>query len=85
MKETLTQGCLAEILDIIPIHLKNIEESRRIPPVPLLFQVMESLDSSINTLVFPERERTPAIRTDGLTERGTEALARPVDTIRVRE
>ena len=37
MKKGLTQECLAEMLDITPIHLKNIEGSRRLPSVPLLF------------------------------------------------
>ena len=31
MKKGLTQECLAEMLDITPIHLKNIEGSRRLP------------------------------------------------------
>ena len=38
MKKALTQERLAEMLDITPIHLKNIEGSRRIPSVPLLFR-----------------------------------------------
>ena len=33
MKKGLTQECLAEMLDITPIHLKNIEGSRRLPSV----------------------------------------------------
>lgn len=55
MKKGLTQECLAEMLDITPIHLKNIEGSRRLPSVPLLFQMMELLDFSVDALVFPER------------------------------
>ncbi len=74
MKKGLTQECLAEMLDITPIHLKNIEGSRRLPSVPLLFQMMELLDFSVDALVFPERESAPAIHTDGLTEREAEAL-----------
>ena len=77
MKKALTQERLAEMLDITPIHLKNIEGSRRIPSVPLLFRMMELLDFSVDALVFPERESAPAIHTDGLTEREAEALARP--------
>ena len=65
MKKGLTQECLAEMLDITPIHLKNIEGSRRLPSVPLLFQMMELLDFSVDALVFPERESAPAIHTDG--------------------
>ena len=53
MKKALTQERLAEMLDITPIHLKNIEGSRRIPSVPLLFRMMELLDFSVDALVFP--------------------------------
>ena len=81
MKKALTQERLAEMLDITPIHLKNIEGSRRIPSVPLLFRMMELLDFSVDALVFPER----AIHTDGLTEREAEALARLVDAMKARE
>ena len=81
MKKALTQERLAEMLDITPIHLKNIEGSRRIPSVPLLFRMMELLDFSVDALVFPERERAPAIHTDGLTEREAEALERLVDAM----
>ena len=84
MKKGLTQECLAEMLDITPIHLKNIEGSRRLPSVPLLFQMMELLDFSVDALVFPERESAPAIHT-GLTEREAEALARLVDAMKAKE
>lgn len=52
---------------------------------PLLFQMMELLDFSVDALVFPERESAPAIHTDGLTEREAEALARLVDAMKARE
>ena len=80
MKKGLTQECLAEMLDITPIHLKNIEGSRRLPSVPLLFQMMELLDFSVDA-----RESAPAIHTDGLTEREAEALARLVDAMKAKE
>ena len=85
MKKALTQERLAEMLDITPIHLKNIEGSRRIPSVPLLFRMMELLDFSVDALAFPERESAPAIHTDGLTEREAEALARLVDATKAKE
>ena len=78
MKKALTQERLAEMLDITPIHLKNIEGSRRIPSVPLLFRMMELLDFSVDALVFPERERAPAIHTDGLTAACVDARAAAV-------
>lgn len=82
MKKGLTQERLAEMLDITPIHLKNIEGSRRKPSVPLLFQMMELLDFSVDALVFPERETGQVLHTDGLTEKETEALARLIDAMK---
>ena len=85
MKKGLTQECLAEMLDITPIHLKNIEGSRRLPSVPLLFQMMELLDFSVVAVSLTKRESAPAIHTDGLTEREAEALARLVDAMKAKE
>ena len=48
-------------------------------------RMMELLDFSVDALVFQERERAPAIHTDGLTEREAEALARLVDAMKARE
>ena len=44
MKKGYTQETFAEMLDITPVHLANIEGSRRKPSVPLLFRMMERLD-----------------------------------------
>lgn len=82
MKKGLTQERLAEMLDITPIHLKNIEGSRRKPSVPLLFQMMEILDFSVDALVFPDRPDSRVLHTAGLTEREAEALARLIDAMR---
>ena len=43
IRRGLTQEALAELLDITPIHLKNIESSRRKPSVPLLFALKMEL------------------------------------------
>ena len=85
IKKGYTQEALSELLDITPSHLKQMEGGRRNPSVPLLFQMMELLDFSVDALVFPERESAPAIHTDGLTEREAEALARLVDAMKARE
>ena len=85
IKKGYTQEALSELLDITPSHLKQMEGGRRNPSVPLLFQMMELLDFSVDALVFPERESAPAIDTDGLTEREAEALARLVDAMKARE
>ena len=82
MRKGLTQEALAELLDITPIHLKNMESSRRKPSVPLLFEMMELLDFSVDALVFPDREGGGAIRTAGLTEEEREAVERLVDVMR---
>ena len=82
IKKGYTQEALSELLDITPSHLKQMEGGRRNPSVPLLFQMMELLDFSVDAL---ERESAPAIHTDGLTEREAEALARLVDAMKARE
>ena len=81
MRKGLTQEALAELLDITPIHLKNMESSRRKPSVPLLFQMMEILDFSVDALVFPERGGG-VIHTHGLSEAEAEAVGRLVDVLR---
>ena len=84
MRRGITQEALAEMLDITPIHLKNIEGSRRKPSVPLLFQMMEILDFSVDALVFRTRQ-DQATHTGGLTEAEAEAVARLVDVMRRRD
>lgn len=84
MRKGLTQEALSELLDITPIHLKNIESSRRKPSVPLLFAAMELLDLSVDALVFPERRECGAIYTDGLTAEELAAVEQLVDVMRRR-
>lgn len=84
MRRGITQEALAEMLDITPIHLKNIEGSRRKPSVPLLFQMMEILDFSVDALVFRTRQ-DQVIHTGGLTDAEAEAVARLVDVMRRRD
>ena len=82
MRKGLTQEALAEMLDITPIHLKNMESSRRKPSVPMLFALMELLDFSVDALVFPERSDSRVIHTDGLSEEEWAAVQRLVDVMR---
>lgn len=84
MRKGLTQEALAELLDITPIHLKNIESARRKPSVPLLFALMELLGFSVDALVFPEKAGGGTIRGEGLTEEELEAVERLVDVMRRR-
>ena len=81
MKKGLTQEALAERLDITPIHLKNMEGHRRLPSVPLLFELMKILDLSVDELVFPDRS-VGVIHTHGLSEAETEALSRLAEVMR---
>lgn len=83
MRKGITQEALAEMLDITPIHLKNIEGARRKPSVSLLFEIMEILDFSVDALVFP-LQQDQIIHTGGLTEAEVEAVARLVDVMRRR-
>lgn len=85
VKKGYTQEQLAEILDISQIHLANIEGGRRNPSVPLLFQMMELLDFSVDGLVFPQGEGEPVLHTQGLSPREVEALSRLIDAMRERE
>ena len=50
--------------------------------MPLLFQMMELLDLSVDALVFQSREESRCLRMDCLTEREAEALERLVDAMR---
>lgn len=83
MEKGFTQEQLAEKLEITPSHLKQMEGGRRNPSVPLLFQMMELLDFSVDGLVFPRGEAV--LHTQGLTPREVEALSRLVDAMRERE
>lgn len=82
IKKGYTQDKLSEMLDITLVHLANIEGGRRKPSVPLLFQMMELLDFSVDALVFPARAEGGVLHTDGLTDRQTEALARLIDAMK---
>lgn len=82
IKRGYTQEKLAEELDIAPIHLKNIEGSRRKPSVPLLFRMMELLDFSVDALVFTDKTHREVIHTHGLTQEEIEALGRLVQAMR---
>lgn len=83
LKKGYTQEQLSELLDITPGHLKQMEGGRRNPSVPLLFQMMELLDFSVDALVFPAGEGT--LHTQGLTPREVEALSRLIDAIREKQ
>lgn len=82
MKRGYTQDQLSELLDITPGHLQQMEGGRRNPSVPLLFQMMELLDFSVDALVFPERGEEQVLHLNGLRRREADALARLVEAMR---
>lgn len=82
MKKGYTQEQLAELLEITPGHLKHMESGKRKPSVPLLFQMMELLDFSVDALVFPNRTNSPVFHTDGLTDEVIDALSRLIDAVK---
>ena len=84
IKKGYTQEALSELLDITPSHLKQMEGGRRNPSVPLLFQMMELLDFSVDALVFPDRAENRVLHTNGLTEQQIEALSRLIDTMKTK-
>lgn len=82
MKKGYTQEMLSEILDITPGHLKHMESGKRKPSVPLLFQMMELLDFSVDELVFLHCKKSECVHLNGLTKRQKEAVIRLVDSMR---
>ncbi len=82
IRKGYTQEHLAELLDITPGHLQHMESERRKPSVPMLFQMMELLDFSVDALVFPKRTKRQKIYVDGLTKKEAEALANLVDAMK---
>ena len=55
MSKQMTQEQLAEMLDITPMHLRQIESERRKPSVEVLFHLAVILNLSLDALLFPER------------------------------
>ena len=82
IRKGYTQEYLAELLDITPGHLQHMESERRNPSVPMLFQMMELLEFSVDALVFPKEVKENVLNIDGLTKKEAEALARLVDAMK---
>lgn len=82
MKKGYTQEAFSEMLNITPVHLANIEGSRRKPSVPLLFEMMKLLDFSVDALVFQPKEDKHVLHLNGLSEHEVEDLSRLVDAMK---
>jgi len=46
----LTQEKLAELIEITPMHVKQLESERRNPSVAVLFKLVNALDMSLDSL-----------------------------------
>ncbi len=82
MKKGYTQEEFSEKLGISLVHLANIEGSRRKPSVPLLFEMMELLEFSVDALVFPGRKQENMLHLDGLNKKEAEIVMRLVDVMK---
>ena len=82
IKKGYTQEQLAEMLNITPGHLQHMECERRNPSVPMLFQMMQLLDFSVDALDFPLYREKNVLHTDGLSEEQKQLLLRLIDTMK---
>ena len=56
--KNLTQEKLAEIIGITPMHLKQLESERRNPSVEVLYNIVNALDLSIDSLFSQNNDST---------------------------
>lgn len=61
-----THEALAELVGITPTHLKHIESEHRKPSIDLLYRLALTLNLSLDTLIFPDREETAYLKTERL-------------------
>ena len=55
MENRLTQEKLAELLNITPVHVKQIEAGTRMPSVEVLYNIAITLNFSVDNAFFPEK------------------------------
>jgi transcriptional regulator with XRE-family HTH domain len=55
MEKKLTQEKLAEIINISPVHIKQIEAGTRMPSVEVLYKISVTLNLSVDDVFFPEK------------------------------
>ena len=55
MENRLTQEKLAELLNITPVHVKQIEAGTRMPSVEVLYNIAVTLNLSVDDAFFPEK------------------------------
>ncbi len=53
-----SQEALSEMVGITPTHMKHLESEHRKPSLEVLVRLMETLNFSFDSLVFPRTEET---------------------------
>jgi transcriptional regulator with XRE-family HTH domain len=66
LDKRLSQEELAELVGITPTHIKHIESEHRKPSLELLYRLVRTLNLSLDTLIFPEREDATFSKTERL-------------------
>ena len=84
MDRGLTQEQLAEVMNVAPVHIKNIEASRRKPSVPLLIRLMQYLNISVDDLVFGRSKKAPFVTLEGLSEEEVRCIRNLVSLMQER-
>lgn len=56
LENKLTQEQLAEIVGIVPSHVKQIEAGSRSPSVEVLYKLAHTLNFSVDDVFFPGRK-----------------------------
>ncbi|MGF7143298.1 transcriptional regulator with XRE-family HTH domain [Anaerotaenia torta] len=57
LENKLTQEKLAEILEVTPIHIKQLEAGSRMPSLELLHSIAVVLNFSVDDAFFPAEEK----------------------------
>lgn len=62
IEKALTQEQLAEMVNITPTHLKQLESERRKPSLEVLYNLARILNFSVDDIFFPEKEEGHELR-----------------------
>ncbi len=60
--KSLTQEKLAELINITPMHMKQLESERRNPSVEVLYRLVYALDLSLDSLFSNPDDNTQELR-----------------------
>ena len=66
LEQHYTHETLAELLGITPTHLKHIESGHRKPSIEHLYRLVLTLNLSLDSLFFPNREDDAYSKTERL-------------------